>query len=306
MLTEIKDTILTNADVQLFIKREDLNYPFPEYPAVSGNKWRKLKYNLQQAKQEGHQTLLTFGGAYSNHIHATAAAGKAVGMKTIGIIRGEETLPLNSTLTFAKNQGMEIHYVDRTKYRKKQESAFLEELKQQFGPFYLLPEGGTNQLALKGCAEIVEEIDIPFDIIACACGTGGTLAGIIQGLKGKKQAIGFAALKGNFLEKEVLSLLEKNKLVEKDDQAIFKNWKLQNDYHFKGYARFDEKLLNFIRQFKEKNNILLDPIYTGKLFFGIFNLIDQGKFSPKTRLIAIHTGGLQAWEGMNERFKVEI
>jgi len=300
MLTEIKDTILTEADVQLFIKREDLNTPFPQHPAISGNKWRKLKYNLEQAKEEKQATLLTFGGAYSNHIHATAAAGNAMGFKTIGIIRGEETLPLNSTLTFATEQGMNIHYVDRGTYRKKKQSDFIEQLRQQFGDFYLLPEGGTNQLALKGCAEIIEEIDIPFDIVACSCGTGGTFAGLVKGLNGEKKALGFSALKGNFLKKEIQNL------IGQQNNQSFENWDLQETYHFGGYARFNDELRIFINQFKEKHNILLDPIYTGKLFFGIFNLIKKDKFLPKTRLIALHTGGLQGWNGINERYKVSI
>jgi len=293
-ITEIKNTLLEEAEVRLFVKREDLNRPFPDNPAVSGNKWRKLKYNLFQAKKERQDTLLTFGGAYSNHIHAVAAVGKSTNFKTIGLIRGEETLPLNPTLEFAKQQGMRIHYLDRQTYRKKHQLNFLEDLKERFGRFYLLPEGGTNQLALEGCAEMVDELDFDFDVIACACGTGGTLAGIIKGLKGEKKALGFPVLKGNFLQKEIEQLL---------GTESFQNWKLEPDYHFGGYARFDETLLKFIEQFKVNHNILLDPIYTGKLFFGIFDLVEKQVFTPKTRLLAIHTGGLQGWGGFNKRNK---
>lgn len=291
-LTEIKDEILEQAAIRLLIKREELNRPFPEFPAISGNKWRKLKYNLAQATQENQTTLLTFGGAYSNHIHATAAAGKAMGFQTIGMIRGEETLPLNPTLTFAKEQGMQLFYLDRQTYRKKHEAALLTDLKERFGRFYLLPEGGTNQLALKGCAEMIDEIKVDFDVIACACGTGGTFAGIVQGLKGTKQGLAFSALKGNFLIKEIKQLLGENNTYE--------NWQLQTDYHFGGYARSNETLLDFIKHFKTKHNILLDPIYTGKLIFGIFDLVKKNYFAPKTTIIAIHTGGLQAWDGFKK------
>jgi len=212
--------------------------------------------------------------------------------KTIGLIRGEETLPLNPTLEFAKKCGMEIHYVDRQQYREKAADSFLETISERFGTFYLLPEGGSNQLALKGCAEIVEEIEMPFDVIACACGTGGTFSGILKGLNGKKMALGFSVLKGNFLIKEINRFLGEKK---------YDNWELQTDYHFGGYARHTEELLDFIEQFKIKHNILLDPIYTGKLFFGIFDLVAKKTFPPKTKIIAIHTGGLQAWAGFRQR-----
>lgn len=294
LLQEIKDKKLDAAKVKLFIKREDLLEVVPNNPHISGNKWRKLKYNLQQAKAENHDTLLTFGGAYSNHIHATAATGKAFNFKTIGIIRGEETLPLNPTLQFAQAQGMQLHYIDRQTYRKKNEETFIETLKEKFGRFYLLPEGGTNSFALKGCTEIVEEITIPFDYICCACGTGGTLSGIIMGLKENQNAIGFSALKGNFLTKEVQRLLPKNASA---------NWHIQTAYHFGGYAKHKPPLLDFMRNFKEQYDIPLEPLYTGKMLYGIFDLIDKRYFPEGSTIVAIHTGGLQGLAGFWERFK---
>jgi 1-aminocyclopropane-1-carboxylate deaminase/D-cysteine desulfhydrase-like pyridoxal-dependent ACC family enzyme len=177
--------------VNVFLKREDLLHPI-----ISGNKWRKLKYNLIEAKEKGLKTLLTFGGAYSNHIHATAYAGKLFEFKTIGIIRGEEHLPWNPTIEFAKSQGMEIHYIDRKKYRHKHKKEFLQDLRNNFEEFYLLPEGGTNLLAVKGCSEIIEDIDIEYDYIVTACGTGGTIAGLICGLKGRNKILGIPVLKG--------------------------------------------------------------------------------------------------------------
>jgi len=292
-LQEIKDKKLDAGSLKLFIKREDLLEIVPNNPHISGNKWRKLKYNLQQAKAENHDTLFTFGGAYSNHIHATAAVGKAFNLKTIGMIRGEETLPLNPTLQFAKTQGMQLHYVDRQMYRQKNDNAFIEKLKEKFGRFYLLPEGGTNFLALKGCAEMVDEITIPFDYICCACGTGGTLSGIVLGLEAPQKAMGFAALKGNFLMKEVQRLLQNNTAT---------NWHIQSDYHFGGYAKHTPTLLDFMRDFQEKHGIVLEPLYTGKMLYGIFDLIEKQYFPKGSTIVAIHTGGLQGLAGFWERF----
>ena len=292
-LQEIKDKKLDAGSLKLFIKREDLLEIVPNNPHISGNKWRKLKYNLQQAKAENHDTLFTFGGAYSNHIHATAAVGKAFNLKTIGMIRGEETLPLNPTLQFAKTQGMQLHYVDRQMYRQKNDNAFIEKLKEKFGRFYLLPEGGTNFLALKGCAEMVDEITIPFDYICCACGTGGTLSGIVLGLEAPQKAMGFAALKGNFLMKEVQRLLQNNTAT---------NWHIQGDYHFGGYAKHTPTLLDFMRDFQEKHGIVLEPLYTGKMLYGIFDLIEKQYFPKGSTIVAVHTGGLQGLAGFWERF----
>ena len=286
MLQQIQTPLLTQKNIKLFVKREDLHQPLPLHPEVSGNKWRKLKYNLIEAQRLNHDTLLTFGGAYSNHIYATAAAGAAYNLKTIGIIRGEETLPLNPTLSFAIAKGMRLHYINRTTYREKNTPQFLEYLKKEFGKCYILPEGGTNQLALKGCAEIMDDVQENYDYVCCACGTGGTLAGIITGLPSHKKALGFSALKGNFLIKEINSLLKTKN---------FKNWQLITDYHFKGYARFDDNLLNFIKAFHQEHNILLERIYTGKMMYGIFDLIEKDFFKKHTSIVAIHTGGLQAF-----------
>lgn len=175
-LQKIEENFLSEKNVQLFILRDDLNHP-----EISGNKWRKLKYNLQKAKEEEFSKLLTFGGAFSNHIAAAAAAGREFGFQTIGVIRGEETLPLNKTLQLAQDNGMIFKYVSREQYREnnKYEKSFLESLKEEFGQFYMVPEGGANALAVKGCTEIVNNVDIDFDVICCACGTGGTVAGII-------------------------------------------------------------------------------------------------------------------------------
>ena len=206
-LQKLESPLLTEANIHLYIKRDDLIHP-----CFGGNKWRKLKYNLNYAREHGFDTLLTFGGAWSNHVYATAAAGKQFGFNTIGIIRGEKQTPLNPTLSFAEKCGMQLHYVSRSQYRHRHEAGFLDETRKKFGNVYILPEGGSNELAISGCKEIVKEINNEletFDVICCACGTGSTMAGIIDAISTGKTthtqtAIGFSALKGGeFLTTEI-------------------------------------------------------------------------------------------------------
>lgn len=285
--------ILEEKKIELYIKREDLIHPF-----VSGNKFRKLKYNLAEAKNQKKDVLLTFGGAFSNHIVATAVAGNLNGFKTIGIIRGNElannlenTLANNATLREAHKNGMTFEFVSRIDYRNKLSTDFINQLKEKFGDFYLIPEGGTNELAIKGCAEILTEEDANFNYICCAVGTGGTISGIINSAKNHQKVIGFPALKGDFLQDEI------NQFVNKE------HWRLQTDYHFGGYAKYDEDLISFINNFKKETDILLDPIYTGKMLFGILDVIKKDKFKKGTKILAIHTGGIQGIEGFNQKLK---
>lgn len=285
--------ILLEKKVSVFLKREDEIHPY-----VSGNKFRKLKYNIEEAKKQGKTTLLTFGGAFSNHIVATAVAGKLMGFKTIGIVRGDElkddfeqTLRNNPTLQKAHENRMLLEFVSREEYREKSTRAYQKKLMQQFGDFYLIPEGGTNNLAVKGCEEILSEEDSKFDYICCAVGTGGTISGLINASTKQQQIVGFPALKGNFLEKEV-SLFAKKE-----------NWELQQEYHFGGYAKYNDELIAFINNFKQQTNILLDPIYTGKMLFGILDLIQKNHFKKGSTVLAIHTGGIQGIEGMNNKLK---
>ncbi|GAA4001647.1 pyridoxal-phosphate dependent enzyme [Hymenobacter fastidiosus] len=294
LLQELVEPVATRHGVRLLLLRDDLTHP--ELP---GNKWRKLKYNLQAARQQGHDTLLTFGGAFSNHLAAVAAAGRRHGFRTIGLVRGEETRPLNPTLARATADGMTLRYLDRTAYRRQPEPAFLAELLTRTGPAYVLPEGGTNALALPGCAELITELAAltDFDAVGVACGTGGTLAGLLTGLNGQRTAIGVAALKnGGFLTNEI------NTLTQADGGRIYDNWSLQTDYHFGGYAKFSPELLTFIHAFQTRHNVLLDPIYTGKLLFGILDLIGQSHFRRGSTVVAVHTGGLQGWAGFRQRF----
>jgi 1-aminocyclopropane-1-carboxylate deaminase len=277
--------------VELVIKREDKIHPF-----ISGNKYRKLKYNLIAAKQQNFDVLLTFGGAYSNHIVAIAAAGKEFGFKTISIIRGEELvhkISENPTLTFAQKCGMQFKFVSREDYRKKNDPRFLSALENEFGNFYALPEGGTNELAIKGCEEILTEEDTIFDYVCAPVGTGGTISGLINSAKEHQKVLGFSALKGNFLQEEIKSFTSKN------------NWELITDYHFGGYGKINSELITFINQFKERTGIPLDPVYTGKMLFGIVDLIRRDYFKKGSKILAIHTGGLQGIQGMNMKLQQE-
>jgi len=284
--------IVEEKKVELFIKREDKIHPF-----VSGNKFRKLKYNIQEAKNLNQNTLLTFGGAFSNHILATAVVGNLSGLQSIGVIRGDElgsnlqkTVAKNTTLKQAHENGMQFHFVSREVYRKKTTELFMNSLKKKFGDFHLVPEGGTNDLAIKGCTEILTKEDDYFDYICVAVGTGGTISGLIKSAKSHQKVLGFPALKGNFLQNEIKNF------VDKSDK-----WKLIHEYHFGGYAKYNTSLISFINQFYSEAKIPLDPIYTGKMVFGIVDLIKNNYFSENSKILIIHTGGLQGIEGVNNK-----
>lgn len=293
-LQEIHEPAAAARGVRLLLWRDDL--VSPELP---GNKARKLKYNLLEARRRGHTRLLTFGGAYSNHLAAVAAAGRLHGLATVGLVRGEESRLLNPTLARCAADGMALHYLGRPAYRRRAAPGFLAEMQQQFGPAYLLPEGGTNALALPGVAELTAEIrqQVAFDALAVAVGTGGTLAGLLTGLAGAERALGVAALKnGGFLRTDI------DALTRAATGQVFADYALATDYHFGGYAKYSADLLAFIRQFEARHGVLLDPIYTGKLLFGVLDLIGKGHFAPGSTVVAIHTGGLQAWAGWGARF----
>jgi 1-aminocyclopropane-1-carboxylate deaminase len=286
---EISFPLLKEKGIKLFIKRTDQTHKH-----VSGNKWYKLKYNLIEAKKKGFQTLLTFGGAYSNHIAATSCAAKENGFKSIGVIRGEEYLPLNPTLQFAKEQGMHIHYVSRSDYRLKTTTEFINNLKSKFDDFYLVPEGGTNQLAIQGTEEILD-VSSTQDFVCCAVGTGGTIAGIINSTNSKQTVIGLPAIKGfDLLQKDIESWTNKQ------------NWKLINDYVCGGYAKVNEELVQFINEFYSTQNIPLDAVYTGKMMMGILDLVAKDYFPKGSTILAIHTGGLQGNKGMSERLMIKL
>lgn len=282
--------LIKDEPCRLYVARIDQVDPY-----ISGNKWFKLKNNLEIAIAEGHDTILTFGGAYSNHIYSASAAARRHDLKSIGIVRGEETLPLNHTLSFAKSNGMQLEYFSREKYRNKATNAVVDELKDKYGKFFLVPEGGSNEHAVKGVADVIEHLGSSFDYYITPVGTGGTLAGLVHGLKGKGNVLGISALKGmkGGIEKEIKELM-----IDKS----YVNWNVNHDYHWKGYARMDDDLMKFIKQFKAEHEILLDPIYTSKAAFATLDLIRKGYFEKDSSILFLHTGGLQGWYGMKERY----
>ncbi len=269
----------------MYIKRDDLLHPY-----ISGNKFRKLKYNIQEALNKKAKLLITFGGAYSNHILAVAAAGKEYGIATLGIIRGEELenkIIENPTLSLASSFGMQFDFISREKYSQKEDASYLEELKIKFEGGYILPEGGTNDLAIKGCEEILVQEDVQFDYICCAVGTGGTLSGIINASTKHQKIIGFSALKGDFLSEVICKFVSK------------KNWNINNEYHFGGYGKVSDDLITFLNEFYKTTGIPLDPIYTGKMMYGVLHMIQKNKFPSNSKILLIHTGGLQGIKGIN-------
>ena len=283
------DFKINNQLKSFHIKREDILGA-----GISGNKLRKLKYNVLKAIEKGEKTILTFGGAYSNQILAASFIKKQYGINVIGVIRGEELqdkINDNPTLKLAQQNGMIFHFISRASYKEKSSTKFIQELKDKFGSFYLLPEGGTNELAIKGCEEILTIKDVNFDYICSAVGTGGTIAGLINSSHKNQKILGFSSLKGDFLKDDVAKLVTKN------------NWEILTDYHFGGYAKVTKELIDFINNFKSETKIKLDPIYNGKMMFGIYDLMKNGYFSKNTSILAIHTGGLQAIEGMNSFLK---
>jgi len=263
------------------------------HPHISGNKFRKLKYNLVAAKAQNKTKLLTFGGAFSNHIVAVAATGTEFGFETVGLIRGEELatqIDANPILKFARDCGMELEFISRENYRQKNDPALLLHWQKKYGDFYLLPEGGTNDLAIKGCEEILSAAN-QFDFICCAVGTGGTISGLINSAQPNQKIIGFPALKGDFLQEDIRNFTHN------------KNWELCSDYHFGGYGKITPELIRFMNDFNAQHQIPLDPIYTGKMVFGVLDLIQKKYFPEGAKILLIHTGGLQGIRGINAILK---
>ena len=277
------------AKVELFVKRDDL-----EHLLYGGNKFRKLKYNLEFIKQHRVKTVLTFGGAFSNHIAAMAYAGNKFGFKTIGIIRGDElnnnntaAFQLNKTLREAQDNGMFLCFVNRENYKRKYDIDYGDELKKEFGELLIIPEGGSNELALKGCNEIVSEIENDFNYIITPVGTGTTLIGIAESLKQNQKAIGIEVYKNKLPTIDQLEFFKHHKVSIDLNKIILKN------YAFSGYGKSTKELTAFCESFKNDYHIPVEPVYTGKMFFGLFDLVKRGFFEKGSVIIAVHTGGLQ-------------
>ncbi len=255
------------------------------HPVISGNKWFKLKFHLEQSMNDNHHTVLTFGGAYSNHIVATAFACRSIGMDSIGIIRGEEPVEWSDTLKDAKRYGMQLHFVSRDEYDRKEDTGFIDQLKKQFGKFYLIPEGAYGELGAKGSEEIVKLTDTSiYTHIICSVGTGTMMAGIVNATHPLQKVIGISSMKGNqSLEAEIRSLLKNDK----------REFSLLHDHHFGGYAKYDKALIDFMNELYAQTKIPTDFVYSGKSFFALFSLLKENYFSAADKVLAIHCGGLQ-------------
>jgi len=299
-LQKVDHPLFIRHGVELYIKREDLLHP-----QISGNKWYKLKYNLLHAKEQGYTRLVSFGGAFSNHLHALAFAGHHYGFETIGFIRGEVIEPLNPTLADAVGWGMKLHSLSRSEYRRRHEPAFVRQLVEPFQRCFVIPEGGANQWAIAGCADIVEGISqqLPdYDYVCVPCGTGATLAGIVAALdstvENSAQALGFTALKGHAsLASEVANMLS--------DFGCSDGlrWQLVDEFHCGGFAKITPELVLFMRQWQQQTGIALDPLYTGKMLLGLCELLKRGFFTAGSKVVAVHTGGMQGVRGMQAQIE---
>lgn len=283
--------------VQVYVKRDDCIHPI-----ISGNKWRKLKYNVAfLKKQPTIQGALTFGGSYSNHIHAFAFACYQQKIPCIGIIRGEADYANNFTLTCARRWGMKLHFVDRQSYRRRHDTDYLALLQKQFPNYFIIPEGGSNELAIPGVAEVMTELktQIQFDTLLTPVGSGGTLAGLIIGDKEnyseEHKLLGIAVLKGaDYLIKEVNSLLPAT-------VTSHHNWQILTNFHRGGYAKFSDQDIQRILEFTQITAIDFEPVYSGKMVLALLDLLEQGYFKAGERIVLLHTGGLQGLGGMIER-----
>jgi len=284
-VTQIKNTLLSEKKVELFVKRDELIHPY-----IQGNKWRKLKYNILEAEQHNQNTLLSFGGAYSNHLHALAAIGKQLNLNTIGIIRGQAPEKLNPCLQDLIDWGMQLKFVSRLEYKQKNSGKFINNLKNELSDFHLIPEGGNNDAGIRGCAELLDELEEDYDVICCEVGSGTMLSALIQNNKKKNTSyLGFAVMKNTQLDNEIKDSLP--------NQINSTDWKINHQYHFGGFAKTSVDLNDFIKNFKNEYNIQLEPVYSGKMLWGILDLIQDNYFKPGTRILAIHGGGLQGLRG---------
>jgi 1-aminocyclopropane-1-carboxylate deaminase/D-cysteine desulfhydrase-like pyridoxal-dependent ACC family enzyme len=296
LLQPVVDEEIRQAGVSLYVKRLDAIHPH-----IQGNKWFKLKYNIEHAIQQGHDTLLTFGGAWSNHIYSTAAAGLYYGLKTIGIIRGEKPEMLSTTLQFAKSCGMQLEFISRLAYEEKSTEDFKGWLHDTYGSFHLMPEGGSNFLGINGCMEILDSTDKnAFDIICCAAGTGATAAGILLSAKETQKVFVFPVFKdGRFILNEIQNHIQYFLMDPGATEDYMKNLTVFPDYGFGGYAKWTVELIDFIESANSNYSLPLDQVYTGKMFYGLMDLIRQGHFIKGSKILAIHTGGLQGLESIN-------
>lgn len=280
---EIHSSLFKEKDVRVFVKRDDMIHPF-----ISGNKWRKLKYILQEAENQRKKHLVTFGGAYSNHLLATACASASSGFTSTGIVRGEEVV--NDTLMLCRLFGMQLQFTDRSSYRDKP-SLFTQSFGDNPDAFFI-DEGGADGNGVRGCSELISELDEPYDHIFCAAGTGTTAAGIIKGVE--QQSLNTRC--------HIISVLKGGEFLKDEIQKFTcLPFDLYTDYHFGGYAKADSELWSFIKTFCSSTGILIEPVYTGKMFFALYDLVASDRIHPGSRILAVHTGGLTGIHGMLSR-----
>tara|TARA_Y100001978_G_C23617785_1_gene396865 strand:+ start:146 stop:1024 length:879 start_codon:yes stop_codon:yes gene_type:complete len=283
-IKELKLNINNSNNIKLFIKREDLIHDI-----VSGNKWRKLNYNFKYIKEKKIKKILSFGGAYSNHLHALSWLAKKNNIKSFGLVRGCKLSIENPTLSFCKKNKMDLFFLNRSTYRNnKYNNPIFKKIIKSEENVFVIPEGGFNEFGIKGCEEIMNEVNEHYDIICCSIGSGCTAVGIIKSLKFDQSFLGFSSFKNNFQIKNIIS--EKVKTM---------NWEINSEYNFGGFGQVNDELKKFIKDFKNTYEIMLDPIYTSKLFFGLFDMISKNKFPKDSRILALHTGGLQGIQGVN-------
>lgn len=296
VLDAISDPILKAHSVELFVKRDDLIDD-----AVSGNKWRKLKYNVLQCQQYKNEGILTFGGGYSNHLLATAAACKKMGFSSVGVVRGDELTPKsNHTLASCQALGMHLHFVSRQEYHLRSERYYHEELLQQFPNLHVVPEGGANYWGMIGCQELLKEIPFAFDRMVVGQGTTTTSCGVLLGLKENQRCSVVPVLKGFDCKDEMQRLYGKSGIDSETVEMLLTKADVLDAYHFGGYARYNAALIDFIRSFYARHHVKLDPIYTGKVMFGLYEAIKSGRYDGE-RIVFLHTGGLQGIAGVEKK-----
>ena len=296
VLEPLLDDDLSRRNIQLFVKRDDLIHS-----EVSGNKWRKLKYNVEMCNSGKKEGIITFGGAYSNHLLATASACHAIGLQSVGIVRGDElNAQSNHTLQRCTELGMELKFISREEYRMIPDKSFLADLAHEFPNLHLVPEGGANYYGMIGCQEILKEIEIDFDAVFVAQGTTTTSCGLLMGLKEKQELYAVPVLKGFDSEKEMHAIFEYAGVETEWLESAFQKLTILDEAHFGGYGKFDDELLSFIRTFYLHHGIKLDPIYTGKAMFALMKELEDVKWNGKS-VVFIHTGGIQGVQSVEER-----
>lgn len=278
----------------LWIKRDDL---IDQH--VSGNKIYKLKHNVYEAKQTGHQSLLTFGGAFSNHLAATAKYAREENLISIGIVRGEQPDELNPTLRFCMENGMHLKFVSRSEYRKKTDPAFLEQFRIAYDKPFIIPEGGSNTLGIIGAREMLDERTAAFDTIICPMGTGTTVAGLLEAATEQQRIIGVPIHKHTSVMDDIIGQYPSL-------SAHLGKLAIWEDFHFGGYAKWDDRLIKFIRRFYNEFGIKLDPIYTSKAMFAVMQHLKEGTLGSDKNVLFIHTGGLQGVDGFEARFGLKL